>query len=118
MTATPLTPFKITTDGLSAMVEVDGSDATPLVHGITFDAAAGEPSRLALHLRPQAGTIEGVAIIGQVVNAPTGDLVRQIDPSQVRALHADRMDPVTSDPYAAMLEIVADLLDQMSDTDA
>ena len=116
MAATP-TPFRIVTDGFGGTVEVDGRDVSDRVAGLTFDAAPGQLTHLALHLRPQAGSIEGVAVIGQVIDTPTGDLVRMIDPSQVRELHAERADPVTSDPYAAMLEIVADLLDQMADTD-
>ena len=111
------TPFRIVTDGFTTTVEVDGRDVSNKLAGLTFEAAASDINHLALHLGPRAGTIEGVAVIGQVIDTPTGDLVRMIDPSQVRALHAERMDPVTSDPYAAMLEIVADLLDQMADTD-
>lgn len=119
MDATPTTPFKITmVDGLHGAVEVDGRDVTSQIAGVSFEAGNGDVACLTLHVRPQAGVIEGVAVIEQVGTGGTlGDLIRQLDPSQIRALHAERMDPVTTDPYQAMLEIAADLIDQAAGID-
>ena len=119
MDATPTTPFKITmVDGLHGAVEIDGRDVTSHIAGLTFEAGHDDVACLTLHVRPQAGVIEGVAVIEQVGTGGTlGDLIRQLDPSAIRALHAERMDPVTSDPYAAMLEIAADLIDQAAGVD-
>ena len=112
-----MTPFKITTDGLYGTVEVDGRDITAQVAGLTVDVGHGDVTRLTLHVRPHTGTIEGVAVIEQAVAGPPSDLVRQLDPSIIRERHMARGDTVTADPYQAMLDIVADLLDQTGDTD-
>ena len=113
-----MTPFKITTDGMYGTVEVDGRDITAQVAGLSFDAGHSDVARLTLHVRPTAGTIEGVAIIEQAIAGPPSDLIRQLDPSTIRGLHMERGDTVTADPYQAMLDIVADLLDQADGTDA
>lgn len=119
MDATPTTPFRITTDGMTTQVEVDGRDVSPHLAAVTFEAEGGPSlNHLTLHVRPQAGVIEGVAVIEQVgTGGALGDLIRQLDPSQIRALHAERMDTVTADPYQAMLEIAADLIDQAAGVD-
>ena len=112
MDTTPLTPFRITTDGLRGTVEVDGRDVTSQVAGLAFDAGNGDTARLTLQLVPHAGAIEGVAVVEQQLGATTGDAVRQLDPELVRQLVAERNLTFTDDPYHAMLEVVADLLDQ------
>lgn len=118
MDTTPLTPFRINMgDALHGTVEVDGRDVSDHVAGLAFDAGHGNISRLTLHLRPTAGAIEGVAIVDQIVQevGAVGDQVRRLDPEQVRQLVAERNLTLTDDPYAAMLEIVADLLDQTAE---
>ena len=48
-----------------------------------------------------------------------GELVRSIDPQQLRELDAERMGgaALSEDPYAATLAIVADLLDRLTGQD-
>lgn len=109
---TPLSPFRIITDGIRGTVEVDGRDVTSQVAGLAFDAGNGEVARLTLQLAPHAGVIEGLAVVEQQHGATTGDAVRQLDPELVRQLVAERNLTFTDDPYNATLEVVADLLDQ------
>lgn len=116
MDTTPLTPFRITTDGIGpgSVVEIDGRDVTSHLSAVRFDLTHNEPARLTLLTTPLRGAIEGVAIVDQVVQVlgARGDSVRQLDPELVRQLVAERGLTFTDDPYAAMLEVVADLLDQ------
>lgn len=117
MDTTPLTPFKITTDGMTTQVEVDGRDVSHQLIAVTFEAEGGPTiDHLTLHVRPQAGVIEGVAVIEQVgTSGAVGDQVRQLDPEQVRELVAARDLGFTDDPYSVMLDVVADLLDQAAE---
>lgn len=119
MDTTPLTPFRITTDGMApgSTVEIDGRDVTSQLRAVHFDLAAQEVARLTLFTAPMQGTIEGVAIVEQVVQevGAAGDSVRQLDPELVRQLVAERGLTFTDDPYAATLEVVADVLDQAAE---
>lgn len=115
MDATPLTPFRIVTDGVSTQVEVAGRDVTGHLAEVVFSAADRERPRLVLFTEPQHGAIEGVAVVEQQTIAPPGDHVRQLDPELVRQLVAERGLTLTDDPYAATLEVVADLLDQTAE---
>ena len=115
METTPLTPFRITTDGLRGTVELDGRDVSPQVSALSFELDARTPgARLSILTAPMKGAIEGVAIVEQVVQeiGAVGDVVRQLDPELVRQHVAERGLTFTDDPYAATLEVVADLLDQ------
>ncbi len=69
MDTTPLTPFRITTDGIGpgSVVEIDGRDVTSHLSAVRFDLTHNEPARLTLLTTPLRGAIEGVAIVDQVV---------------------------------------------------
>ena len=118
MDTTPLTPFRITTDGIRGTVELDGQDVSPQVSALSFELDARTPgARLRILTAPMKGAIEGVAIVDQVVQeiGATGDAVRQLDPEVIRQLVAERNLTFTDDPYNATLEVIADLLDQAAE---
>lgn len=117
MDTTPLTPFRITTDGILGTVEIDGRDVSSQISAVRFDLETQQVARLRLLTSPMKGAIEGVAIVEQVVHelGGVGDQVRRLDPELVRQLVAERGLTLTDDPYAATVEVIADLLDQAAE---
>lgn len=107
--------FHVDTDPRTgSRLVVDGVDLSDKIAGLELAAGHGVGgNRLTLYVKPSVGSIDGYAVVEQIVAAPPGDAIRNIDPQLVRQLHAERgLGTLTDDPYAAMLDIVADLLDQ------
>lgn len=112
--ATPV-PFRITTDGRTGTIEVDGTDITESVAGLSFDAGYGEPARLTIQLRPgSTGVLDGAAVVQVATGAPAGDAVRALDLDQVQGAIASRPVDLSTNLIATALEVVAELLDEMS----
>lgn len=105
---TPM-PFRVRLDG-RPLVEVDGVDVTAAVTGVEFTSGFGEPSALVLHVSTP-GVLEGTAVV-HVATAGGGQAVRDLDPAVVQAKVLERNLSMADDPFAAMLDVVADLLDE------
>ena len=109
--ATPV-PFRITTDGRTGTLEVDGTDITSSVAGFAFETGYGEPSRLTVELNPgSTGVLDGAAVI-QVAVSDAADRVRSLPLDRVRGEILNQNADLSMDPVAVTLEVVARLLEQ------
>lgn len=92
-------------------VTVDGTPLT--VEAVTIQAATGHIPHVLIRL-PATGTIEVEGLLDIEQAATPGNLVRSIDPAELRRLDTETMTgrSLADDPYANLLNIVADLLDQ------
>jgi len=104
-------PFRITTDGRTGTIEVDGTDITSGTVGLAFEAGYGEPSRLTVQLAPgHQGVLEGFAVV-QVATSDAADRVRSLDPDEVRAAVLDQQADLSMDPIGVTVEAIARLLE-------
>lgn len=107
----PLTPFTIDARPGGGNITVNGET----VHGVSalrLDCADDAIPTLTLVTFAE-GTVEGEGNV-EYETGPFGtpaDLVRQLDPAEVRERVADLARTMRDDPYAAMLEVVADMIE-------
>ena len=97
-------------------VTVDGK---PLqgVQAVTLRAAQGQVPQVVVQIAAGASVrLHGLLEVAEA--ATPGDLVRSIDPQRLRELDDERSTTgfrsFASDPYQANIEIIADLLDEMT----
>lgn len=99
-------------------VTVDGQ-ALDGVQAVAVQAAPGNVPQVVVQLAAGA-TVKVHGVLDVEAAATPGDLVRSIDPQRLRELDVEQMTsrPMSADPYAATIAIVADLLDQMTGQDS
>lgn len=122
MEAAPAVPFRIDAAPVGGRLVVDGKDLTSKTHALTLAMGHGQATVLTIETGPGVGVIEGVAIVQQVDQgqpiefdpAEVAALVRTIDPLLVRELMEQRQLPVTADQYAATIDIIAGLIEQVT----
>jgi len=105
------TPIRICARPVGGTVEIDGRPA-PNVRAANLSLAAGEATRLVVELVDVSVDVDGDATVERVAPIDAADMVRALDPDQVRGLVAQRVTGFGDDMYAAALSVVADMLDQ------
>lgn len=111
MAGMPPTPFRLTVEPVGGTLEVDGIGIPPdKVLAAEVIMAPGEATRVLVHVTG-AGVIEGEGIIQTIRDAPSGDVVRALDPDLIRAAVADKLSYGT-DASAAYRDAIADLVDR------
>ena len=101
--------------GGEASIVIDGHDLTRLVEAVTMTAEAGDTASVALHLRRGLDVAVTAAAAVHIDPGLIGDDVRSLDPNDVRARVDQRRLTMADDPYAAILDVVAELLDEGDD---
>jgi len=109
----PPTPVPFRVDTGRPLIEVDGVDVTEAVAGVEFTSGFGEPSTLVLHVTTP-GILEGTAVVHVASVAGGGQAVRDLDPAAVATAVQSLNLSMADDPYRAMLDVVAQLLDETS----
>ena len=99
-------------------VTVDGQ-ALDGVQAVAVQAAPGNVPQVVVQLAAGA-TVKVHGVLDVEAAATPGDLVRSIDPQRLRELDVEQMTsrPMSADPYAATIAIVADLREQMTGQDS
>ena len=104
------TPFDIDLDAVGhGTVRIDGTDITTEVAGLELFAAPGQATRLVLHAH-RPGKLTGEGIVEVSADTITAASVRELDPSMVSKLVAERAQWGVDDAVA-YLEVIADLID-------
>jgi hypothetical protein len=106
---------RITTDGVLARLEIDGTDVSRWCRGYALEQQTGQPPALAVFLTPHAdgALFDGYARIA-VATEPIGDTVAaflaNIDPAALEraALDRDDLDGTRHELTTAMLRQLAD----------
>jgi len=105
-------PFRIDAALLGGRVAIDGVDVSDgLLGWELIGGAPDRPTRLLLHVAGE-GVVTGEGIVETILDAPSGDQVRALDASKIRAAFAARSQGLGESAAAVYRDVIADMLDQ------
>lgn len=107
---------RITTDGTTGRIEVDGTNISSMLHGYSLEHRVGQLPLLVLHAHPhrEGVAFEGVAHVAVGTEHDPGEAIAaflaNIDPAALEqaALNRDDLDGTKSELTKAMLAQLAD----------
>ncbi|MFF6931494.1 hypothetical protein [Streptomyces californicus] len=107
---------RLTSNGLTGSVEIDGTDVSSSVQGFNLEARLGSTPLLVLYAAPQTGVqFDGLAHVAVGDQQDPGDTVAaflaNIDPAALSraALNRDDLDGTPHELTRAMLQTLADM---------